>query len=309
VDTWNQEDILIHIEFVQVFPKTIGDKFVSDHAQKGICDQQWPWYFLPVTEESSGDDDDQEGGGGVYNGIVPHIIINPHAFPGRMTVGQLIAAFRGMGLIHSPLSKEDEEVENFSLQDIEDTSAILRRAGLHDRGRVPMRHPITGDPFQCQLFMGITRYHSLPHLVEAKEHARSKGGGRRQFGSLQIVKGRKQNGGVRLGEMELALLVAQGATYQMMCWLSHHAGQFFLDICNECGLMAPSNEEGVVFCQPCQSSKATCRVKTTGAFKSTLQLMMGSGIFPRVFAGTSDEEDLDAEAYTEQLEHTLGGRI
>ena len=76
---------IIKIQTRQTRRPEIGDKFSSRHGQKGVCSQKWPTIDMPFSE----------------SGMQPDVIINPHAFPSRMTIGMLVESMAGKaGAMH-----------------------------------------------------------------------------------------------------------------------------------------------------------------------------------------------------------------
>ncbi|KAI4125832.1 MAG: hypothetical protein LQ347_005220, partial [Umbilicaria vellea] len=169
----------------------IGDKFSSRHGQKGVCSQKWPAIDMPFSE----------------SGIVPDVIINPHAFPSRMTIGMFVESLAGKaGALHglaqdsSPWRFDEENTagDYFGSQ--------LLRAGYNFHGNEPMYSGITGREFAADIYVGVVFYQRLRHMVNDKFQVRTTGPVTHLTG--QPIKGRSKGGGIRVGEMERDSLLA-----------------------------------------------------------------------------------------------------
>ncbi|KAF0977297.1 hypothetical protein FDP41_003950 [Naegleria fowleri] len=173
----------------------IGDKFSSRHGQKGVLSILWPQEDMPFTE----------------SGIVPDIVINPHAFPSRMTIGMLVESMSSKaGALHgyfpdaTPFTFDEQNtaIDYFGEQ--------LRKAGYNYYGNEVMYSGPLGIPLKADIYIGIVYYQRLRHMVSDKYQCRV--GGPTNAITHQPVKGRKKAGGVRMGEMERDALVAYGAS-------------------------------------------------------------------------------------------------
>lgn len=84
-DAGDAELSKIHIKLRIPRSPVIGDKFSSRHGQKGVCSQKFPMIDMPFSE----------------SGMSPDVIINPHAFPSRMTIGMFVESIAGKaGAMH-----------------------------------------------------------------------------------------------------------------------------------------------------------------------------------------------------------------
>ncbi|KAJ3451127.1 intein-containing DNA-directed RNA polymerase subunit beta precursor [Anaeramoeba flamelloides] len=159
----------------------IGDKFSSRHGQKGTIGMTYRQEDMPFTCE----------------GITPDLIMNPHAVPSRMTIGQLIECL--MGKV-SAITGVEGYATPFTDVTVEQISNELHKCGYHLRGSEVMYNGHTGRKMSAQIFLGPTYYQRLKHFVADKLHSRSRGPVAQL--TRQPLEGRSREGGLRFGEME-----------------------------------------------------------------------------------------------------------
>ena len=205
------------VSFKQRFKRNpiIGDKFSSRHGQKGVLSILWPQEDMPFTE----------------SGITPDIIINPHAFPSRMTIGMLIESMAGKaGACHGMF----QESAPFQSGDkISEYGKQLVKAGYNYYGSETMHSGIFGTEMKAEIFIGVVYYQRLRHMVADKYQARSTGPV--DILTHQPVKGRKRHGGIRLGEMERDSLLGHGAAYALYDRLMKCSDYSEGYLCKKCG--------------------------------------------------------------------------
>ena len=196
----------------------IGDKFSSRHGQKGVCSQKWPAIDMPFSE----------------SGIIPDIIINPHAFPSRMTIGMFVESLAGKaGALHG--LAQDSSPWRFSEQDTAGDyfGEQLRLAGYNYHGNEPMYSGITGREFAADIYQGVVFYQRLRHMVNDKYQVRTTGPVTPLTG--QPIQGRAKGGGIRVGEMERDALLAHGCAFLLQDRLMGCSDYKREWICKSCG--------------------------------------------------------------------------
>ncbi|KAI1500331.1 DNA-dependent RNA polymerase 2 rpb140 [Biscogniauxia marginata] len=261
------------LRFVKVRVRTtkipqIGDKFASRHGQKGTIGVTYRSEDMPFTRE----------------GIVPDIIINPHAIPSRMTIAHLIECLLSKV---STLKGMEGDATPFTDVTVDSVSSLLREHGYQSRGFEIMYHGHTGRKLRAQVFFGPTYYQRLRHMVDDKIHARARGPV--QIMTRQPVEGRARDGGLRFGEMERDCMIAHGAAAFLKERLFEVSDAFRVHICEICGLMTPVAQLGQQSfeCRPCKNKTKIAQIQIPYAAKLLFQELQAMNIASRMFTDRS----------------------
>ncbi|MEM4682577.1 MAG: DNA-directed RNA polymerase subunit B [Ignisphaera sp.] len=247
----------------------IGDKFASRHGQKGVIGALIPQYDMPYTSD----------------GITPDLIINPHALPSRMTLGQLMESIGGKV---AALRCRFTDGTPFFEENIEDLKKQLLVLGYPMDGTEPMYDGRTGELIGAPIFIGIVYYQKLHHMVADKMHARSKGPV--QLLTRQPTEGRAREGGLRLGEMERDAIIGHGASALLKERLLESSDKTVVYVCDQCGFIGWYNKKKEIYECPIHKDKGTLHpVVIPYAFKLLIQEMMSMGIKPRLILSDKHE--------------------
>jgi len=234
----------------------------SRHGQKGTVGNIIAEEDMPFTRD----------------GVRPDIIINPHAIPSRMTIGQLKETLLGKVLVELGLFGDGT---SFGNMDIEMLSQKLLELGYEAHGNELLYSGTTGEQFECSVFMGPVFYQRLKHMVNDKQHSRSIG----PMVNLtrQPAEGRSRDGGLRFGEMEKDAMVSHGAAKFTRGRMYDASDKYSVFVCNKCGLIASYNDEiHIHCCRTCDNRVDFSYVEIPYACKLLFQELTTMNVVPRI---------------------------
>ena len=240
----------------------IGDKFASRHGQKGVVGLLAKAEDLPYTAE----------------GVSPDVLINPHAFPSRMTVGMMMESITGKA---AAMRGRKVDGSAFVGEKVDEVKGVLEDAGFKYSGKEIMYDGRTGKQFPVEVFIGVVYYQKLHHMVADKIHARARG--QVQMLTKQPTEGRARGGGLRFGEMERDCIIAYGASMILKDRLLDESDKSDIFVCERCGLVAYHDiKQRRFYCRVCDKKGKVSSVSVAYAFKLLLQEMSCLNIAPRL---------------------------
>ena len=200
-------DEILKVYIAQTRRIQIGDKMAGRHGNKGIISKILPRQDMPYLPD----------------GTPVDMILNPLGVPSRMNVGQLFECL--LGLAADNLNVRFKVVPFDEMYGVEASRALVNKKlkeaadskewlfSHHHPGKMVLRDGRTGQFFENPVTIGRAYILKLVHLVDDKIHARSTGP--YSLVTQQPLGGRAQQGGQRLGEMEVWALEAFGAAYTL----------------------------------------------------------------------------------------------
>jgi DNA-directed RNA polymerase II subunit RPB2 len=253
--------VKVRVGFIRI--PIMGDKFASTHAQKGTCGILLPQEDLPFTAE----------------GIVPDLIINPHAIPSRMTIAHLIecitgkvAVLKGEIIDGTPFDSD----QNRMVKHMEELGSVLHQHGYDRTGEETMYSGITGDLLKGTIFIGPTYYRRLKHMIMDKLSARAEGpvqGFTRQPANHGRKNGTKYTS-TRFGNMEVDGILSHGARDATRERMFVSSDAYQTEVCFKCG--------GFTAGQTCKCQAGSGQVAMPYAYKlfqhNTTSLMIKSSL-------------------------------
>ena len=251
----------------------IGDKFTSRCGQKGMCGMILDQQDMPFTNQ----------------GIIPDIIINPHAIPSRMTINQLFEVVLGKACCMDGLLGDSTPFLN---NDISEYFDHLQSHNFQKYGDEIMYSGVTGEQIHTNIFIGPTYYQRLKIMVEDKMYSRATGPMQQLV--RQPAAGRAQQGGLRIGEMERDAIIAYGTADFLQESVMKRSDAFKVKVNKTSGMLSDNKND-----------KNICNVELPYSCKLFMQELQCMSIVPRLIVDDDDEKNILNELFEkEEIEYS-----
>jgi DNA-directed RNA polymerase II subunit RPB2 len=224
---------LVKIRVVQDRMPELGDKFSNRHGQKGTIGAMLRGHDMPRTE----------------SGLIPDMIMNPHAIPSRMTIAQNLEQLMGKtAALSGGIGDGTSFMNDGSPQ--EAIGGILEELGFEKYGNEVMYNGATGEQIPAAIFIGPVYGMRLKHMVEDKWNARGKG--RKEVRTHQPTGGRGAQGGLKIGEMDRDSIIAHGGMAFVKESFMERSDGAKIPLCVACGTIPIYNPRlGIAICALC----------------------------------------------------------
>ncbi|KAJ3393376.1 hypothetical protein HDU92_007740 [Lobulomyces angularis] len=250
----------------------IGDKSSSNHSQKGIFGKILDRSEMIYTRE----------------GIVPDIIMNPHSFPSRMTIGQMIEMTIGK-IIGSNTDIDIEELDETkdscfdasAFREFDYTKLIEDLEKIGFELVEEMYNPDTGEKLDNKVFIGVCNYMLLKQFIDDKMHFRTVGPVK--YTTKHPTEGKAESGGLKLGIMEYDALVVHEAFNFIVDKIKYETDKFITYVCKRCNSFLNVPE---VVCPRCSlkghTTNELCEIDITNSFRMISQYLTACGVVSEV---------------------------
>jgi DNA-directed RNA polymerase beta subunit len=248
----------IKMRFLIVRPMSAGQKMASRCGQKGMTSIYLPKSRLPFTSD----------------GRTPHLILNPHAFPSRLTINQCIEYVQAF-----MATKYGIIIDGSFMATVDPTTGIkLEAAGANRFAKMTVYNPSTGEPLECAQSVGYSYYSRLQKFSQEQQFTAANNG-QRNFATFQPVSGKANLGGLKMGEMEKDNSHSLGATRSYSEKIFYDCDGLYTYYCVNCFYPAIANRnEKIAYCKKCKEKGIISEVKSRHAANIISEHFRGLGV-------------------------------